>query len=383
MRSIDPVRVPPLRHARWALPLVLALLAGLGPTLPASGDTSSQLAKARAELNRLVSQIKGEEARASTLRGQLTAIDARIAQARAKADRIGASLATTRASLTEVRAQYQVLHDRLDQMAANEYMAGPGTGLEAILGATSFADLFDRVQFVSEISRQSADLAAQLQNVAAILAQRSQDLNTLLSRQKTIIAQVAGQQQAKATAVADEAAALQQLDQTRTRIVALVARLEKRLRAEEIASIGRTFQGGSHVSYGAWAGLFLRTMGASGCHSNMVAMVSWQVAEFTQAAWNPLATTYPMPGATFFNGSGVRNYSSLSQGLDATRLTIRAGMDRFGYGRIVSALSACDDPMSTARAINASLWCRGCAGGSYVVGMVPKVQANYTTYAAL
>src|SRR5207249_9579530 len=92
--------------------------------------------------------------------------------------------------------------------------------------------------------------------------------------------------------------------------------------------------GGAHISYGAWAGLFLRTEGVSGCHSNMVAMVSWQVAEFTQAAWNPLATTYHMPGATLFNGSGVRNYVSLSQGLEATRLTIRGGLERFGYGRI-------------------------------------------------
>ena len=351
--------------------------------MPASGDTSTELAKARAQLQRLVSQIKGEEARASALRGQLAEIDAKIVQARTKADRIAASLRTTRASLSVVRAEYQALRDRLDELAANEYMAGPGSGLEVILGATSFADLFDRVQFVSAVSSQSADLEAQLQNVSSVLAQRAHDLDTLLARQKSILAQLAGQQQAKATAAADEAAALRQLDQTRTRIVTLVARLEKRLRAEEIASIGRTFQGKAHVSYGAWAGLFLRTLGVSGCHSNMVAMVSWQVAEFTQAAWNPLATTYPMPGASLFNGSGVRNYVSLGQGLEATRLTIRAGMERFGYGRIVSALSACTDAMTTARAINASLWCRGCAGGTYVVGMVPKVQANYATYAAL
>jgi hypothetical protein len=115
----------------------------------------------------------------------------------------------------------------------------------------------------------------------------------------------------------------------------------------------------------------------------MVALVSWQVAEFTQAAWNPLATTYPMHGSTRYNGSGVRNYISLGQGLDATRLTIRGGMSSYGYGRIVSSLSACADAMTTARAINASAWCRGCAGGTYVTGMVPKVEADYSTYAAL
>src|SRR5437762_1557198 len=129
MRSTNRVRLKSPRHARWALPLVLALVAGLVSTLPASGDTSSQLAKARAQLQQLVTQIKGEEARASALRGQLARIDAKITQARAKADRIGASLQVTRESLSVVRAEYQALRDRLDEMAANEYMAGPGGGL--------------------------------------------------------------------------------------------------------------------------------------------------------------------------------------------------------------------------------------------------------------
>lgn len=377
------VRVASFRRARWAFPLVLALVAGLAWTQPAAGDTSSQLSKARARLNQLVSQIKSEQARVSALRAQLAGVDQKIAQARAKADRTETTLKRTRTELMQVRAQFQALHDRLDEMAANEYMAGPGSSLEVILGATSFADLFDRSQFVSDVSHQAVDLSHQLENVAADLARRTKTLNRLLAQQKTIVAQLAQQQQAKASAVASEAAALQQLDQTRTDIVSLVARLQKRLRAEEISSIGRIFQGGHHATYGAWAGAFLSTMGVSGCHSNMVAVVSWQVAEFTQAAWNPLATTYPMAGSTLYNSAGVRNYVSAGQGLEATRLTIRGGMTQYGYGRIVSSLSACADPMTTARAINASSWCRGCAGGTYVVGMVPKVEANYSTYAAL
>jgi len=139
------------------------------------------------------------------------------------------------------------------------------------------------------------------------------------------VAQLAQQQDAKASAVAAEASALAQLDQTRTSIVALVGRLQKQLRAEEIAGIGRIFQGRAHVSYGSWAGLFLRTMGVSGCHSNMVALVSWQVAEFTQAAWNPLADTLAMSGSTSFNSVGVQNYVSLDQGLQATRFTLVNG----------------------------------------------------------
>ena len=376
-------RLLSLRHARWAVVVALALIAGLLTTPPASGDTASRLGNARERLKKLASQITAETARVAALRVQLATVDAKIARAKGKADALDASLQKTRSALMEVRAEYQALHDRLNQLAANEYMAGPASGLEVILGATSFADLIDRTQFVSSVSRESVDLANQLSNVAAQLAQRTKHLNNLLAAQKALIAQLAEQQDAKASAVAAEAGALAQLDQTRTNIVTLVSRLQKQLRAEEIAGIGRIFQGRAHVSYGTWSGYFLRTMGVSGCHSNMVALVSWQVAEFTQAAWNPLATTYPMPGSTLFNGSGVRNYVSLGQGLDATRLTIRGGMTSHGYGRIVSSLGACADPMATARAINASDWCRGCAGGTYVTGIVPKVEADYSTYAAL
>ena len=89
-----------------------------------------------------------------------------------------------------------------------------------------------------------------------------------------------------------------------------------------------------------------------------------------------------MSGSTTFNSVGVQNYVSLDQGLQATRFT-RVNGPAFGYGAILSDLAACSDPMSTARAINASMWCRGCAGGAYVVNDIPKVEANYDLYAQL
>src|SRR5207247_5741478 len=110
--------------------------AALLRTTPAASDTPSQLSGARDRLRHLVSQIKSETERVAALRAQLAGVDQRIAQARAKADRIDTTLLRTRTELMQVRAQYQALHDRLDEMARNEYMAGPGSSLEVILGAT-------------------------------------------------------------------------------------------------------------------------------------------------------------------------------------------------------------------------------------------------------
>jgi hypothetical protein len=52
-----------------------------------------------------------------------------------------------------------------------------------------------------------------------------------------------------------------------------------------------------------------------------------------------------------------------------------------GYEPIIASLRASADAMETGWAINRSLWCRGCAGGSYVVGFIPAVEQYYDRYA--
>jgi peptidoglycan hydrolase CwlO-like protein len=383
MSSTFPARGARTRIARWAILVVLALVVGLLSVGSASGDTASRLASARARLRHLGDQIKSEQAQVSSLRGELASLNVKIDAEQTRLGKLNAEVQQTRTQLETARAEYQATRARIDDMARTVYMQGPGTSLEVILGATSFSNLMDRVQFVSDVGQQEADLGQELQVIESLLRSRSQHLGVIVAQQKTLLAQLTQQRQSKATAVAAQEAALQQLDSTRTQIVQLIGRLQRQLRREELASIGRIFQGGHNATYGNWAGVFLQTMSAPSCHSNMVAVVAWQVAEFTQADWNPLATTYPMAGSTLFNSAGVRNYASLAQGLQATKLTIQAGLGSHGYGGIVSGLSGCADPMTTARAINASDWCGGCAGGGYVIDMVPKVEANYDTYAAL
>ena len=90
-----------------------------------------------------------------------------------------------------------------------------------------------------------------------------------------------------------------------------------------------------------------------------------------------------MTGSTDFNGVGVQNFVSLTQGLQATKETIQNGWDVYGYGAIVTSLRRCADASTTATRIAASSWCSGCVNGDYVVGVVPKVGADLTTYSSL
>ena len=115
---------------------------------------------------------------------------------------------------------------------------------------------------------------------------------------------------------------------------------------------------------------------------NLLIVVTWETAESTSAAFNPLATTRDMPGATDMNSVGVKDYGSLEQGLDASRDTLLLGAESYGYGAIVDSLRRCRSASFTARAINASAWCRGCVNGAYIVGLLPIVRASYAEHAA-
>jgi hypothetical protein len=139
---------------------------------------------------------------------------------------------------------------------------------------------------------------------------------------------------------------------------------------------------GQPVTYEMWARAFLARIEAPACEENLVVVVTWETAESTEAEYNPLATTHSMEGATEFNSTGVKNFVSLSQGLDASRDTLELGAESYGYGAILDALRACANAEATATAINASAWCRGCVGGGYVTALVPVVRADYRGHAS-
>ena len=139
---------------------------------------------------------------------------------------------------------------------------------------------------------------------------------------------------------------------------------------------------GRSVTYEGWAGAFLGRLGAPACDENLLIVVTWETAESTAAAFNPLATTRDMAGATDMNSVGVKDYVSARQGLDASRDTLLMGAESYGYGAIVDSLRGCASADETALAINASAWCRGCVGGAYITGMLPIVRDAYAEHAS-
>ena len=386
MPPIPDGSAPARRIARAIVATASAFALLAGSTGSSASSTRSKLDAAKNRLTALTGQIGSEEAQARTLQDQLSSLDAQIGDVSSRVDQIDAELASTHHDLVTAKAQADRLQKRLDVVARTLFMQGAGSMQAALLGTLlssgSLGNLGDLLATGQIVAQSDVDLATHVGNLKAELAFKAADLTRLRDQQVQLIAQLAAARTSKARAVADQRAVLADLDRTKSEIVALIARLHKQLRAEALAAVGTAFQGPGHVAYGTWAGLFLRAVGAPGCQANLITLVAWQYSEFTQAGWNPLADTLAMSGSTAFNSVGVQNYVSLDQGLQATRFTLVNG-PAFGYGAILSDLVGCADPMSTGTAINASMWCRGCAGGAYVVNDIPKVEANYELYAQL
>lgn len=69
----------------------------------------------------------------------------------------------------------------------------------------------------------------------------------------------------------------------------------------------------------------LENLGAPVSDENLKYLYAWRQAEGKAGDFNPFNTTQPMPGATKFNKVGVRNYTSLEQGMVATIKTLKNG----------------------------------------------------------
>jgi peptidoglycan hydrolase CwlO-like protein len=386
-RRADSGDMRPVRRAGSILPLVLALALAVGPAAPVRASSLKDLHRARQQLRELTTRLE-------TRQQAIARTDARLALLAAAVDRVTAHLAELRRREGELDAEIGRLHSRLavlehrfDELVGTQYMNGPtaqlGLVLGIVLGSDSMSDLTDGMEYASRISAQTMSAASEVTALRTRLSSRVAELDTVRTTKRALADDLTGERRRVHRLNGQQRDAYERVAQTRDRILALVRNLRQELAAYLFPLIGTAFQGGAHTSYGRWAVLFLQSLDAPVCRSNEIVVVAWQLAEFTQAAWNPLATTRPMPGSTAFNSAGVQNFPTLEVGLLANQLTLMNGWASYRYGAIVSSLRACADPYATANAIRASAWCHGCANGEYVVNKVGQVAADFATYAAL
>jgi len=134
--------------------------------------------------------LTAAESKLSTLNQQMSQLVEQYDQAQVRLQQTEAALVQARADVQAAQAKLAAAKAQLSAQAATAYET-QGSTIGVLLGATTFADLSDRVQFLQQLSQDSTD-AADAAAVARVAAQNAtQKLNSALKEKQTLVNQLA------------------------------------------------------------------------------------------------------------------------------------------------------------------------------------------------
>jgi peptidoglycan hydrolase CwlO-like protein len=177
---------------RWAgvAAVSLLLLMALAPTAGAGLKQNLDAAKARlAELKR---QIGAQQAVLDRLSAEAAAIAMQIDEHQAIYEQVTTQLQQTQMELEAAKRRFETVLGRLNERLREAFMQGPGSPVEFLLGATSLADLSDRLEFVDALAQSDSDLADRVQNLKNELSAQARNQERLRARQADILRTLEG-----------------------------------------------------------------------------------------------------------------------------------------------------------------------------------------------
>ncbi|MFL5797581.1 MAG: murein hydrolase activator EnvC family protein [Actinomycetota bacterium] len=251
------------RRLRRLVGAVVAAVLLMG-VVPAGADTKSQLSAAKQRLVDLQHQITSQEAqladiqqqeaaqrsRLDALQGEMNDLAVKLDHAQNAYDATVAQVAETEASLQVAKNRYRALRGRLDARARAAYEMGPASSLGIILGSATVGELSDKLEFVNQLSSLDANLAAEVQNRANALEAQRLQLEEIRARQVAALNDLHSQQmqldakfnEAKgiyddlASKAAQVASIANDLQSKQSEVDSLVGRLQRQLKAEQLAA---------------------------------------------------------------------------------------------------------------------------------------------------
>ena len=256
--------------ARW--PALAAVIAGvLLLVAPASGDPGAEKQRVDSRIGDLRQEVEQAAGAEGVLSSEISAVTSRAREVQAQLDAeqqrlygLEAQLAGERQRLerltrlfedqTEQLRSFELEHvtsvERLEQRVREIYMEGTPDVLAFVLGATSFGDLLDNVELLSDIGRQDASIAARVAKavretrkvrratartrtdvlattraIAARVDEQRGVRDGLVARRDELVAANAAKEQTLARVRADHAAHAEEIDALQAESAALGAQI--------------------------------------------------------------------------------------------------------------------------------------------------------------
>ena len=169
----------------------LLLLMALAPT--AGAGLKQNLDEAKVRLAELKRQIGAQQAVLDRLSAEAAAIAMQIDEHQAIYEQVTTQLQQTQVELEAAKRRFETVLGRLNERLREAFMQGPGTPVEFLLGATSLADLSDRLEFVDALAQSDSDLADRVQNLKNELSAQARNQERLRARQADILRALEGE----------------------------------------------------------------------------------------------------------------------------------------------------------------------------------------------
>jgi len=223
------------RTARRLAGVVCALLVlGLLAT-PADAGLKERLDAAKARVTQLGREIEHQQNVLDELSAQAAAISEKLIAAQGRYELIREQLRQTRGELGDARDRYEELQARLNDRLRQTYMNGPGSSLEFLLGAATFADLSDRVEYVNTLAATDNDLAIQVENVRNALAAQARSQERLRRKQAEVVNGLERDSAALDAKFAEQKQTFEDIQQKKAEARKLEAKLGKQYRQSRTA----------------------------------------------------------------------------------------------------------------------------------------------------
>jgi murein DD-endopeptidase MepM/ murein hydrolase activator NlpD len=147
----------------------------------------SEVDAAKAKVERLGREVAAARSELSKLQERSAALVDRLSVAEGELERIDAALAQTRRGVEDARTAYEEVRKRLDARAHMTYMEGPAGNVGFLLGAASFADLADRLEYIDAVSRSDMDIANEAENLRLALLAEERRQEALRANQAEVV----------------------------------------------------------------------------------------------------------------------------------------------------------------------------------------------------
>lgn len=154
--------------------------------------------------------VENAEDKLSALNEQLSLLVEQYDQAKIQLDQTKAQLAETRDVQERAEAQAQTAIGALANRASSAYM-DRGSQIDVLLGAGSFSDFSDRLEFLSQLQQDDADLAATAESASQRAAWAAEELAQAEEQQSALLERLNDKKGAIAEGIEEQKALVAEL----------------------------------------------------------------------------------------------------------------------------------------------------------------------------